>query len=48
LNAAVKLAKYLKPYWISAALTPLLMLLEVSMDLLQPRMIQRIVDQGIS
>jgi ATP-binding cassette, subfamily B, multidrug efflux pump len=44
---ALKLKKYLKPYWIWAILAPLLMLLEVSMDLMQPRMIQRIVDEGI-
>ena len=47
MNAALKLARYLKPYWLSAILAPLLMLLEVSMDLMQPRMIQRIVDEGI-
>jgi len=43
-----KLALFLKPYWLSAVLAPLMMLLEVMMDLLQPRMIQRIVDEGIS
>jgi ATP-binding cassette subfamily B multidrug efflux pump len=43
-----KLFKYLKPYWFSAVLAPLLMVLEVAMDLMQPRMIQRIVDEGIS
>ncbi|MBN1313478.1 MAG: ABC transporter ATP-binding protein [Anaerolineae bacterium] len=44
---SLKLAKYLKPYWLSAILAPLLMMLEVGMDLMQPRMIQRIVDEGI-
>ena len=48
MNSASKLAKYLKPYWLWAVLAPLLMLLEVSMDLMQPRMIQRIVDEGIA
>jgi ATP-binding cassette subfamily B multidrug efflux pump len=43
-----KLLKYLKPYWFSAILAPLLMVLEVAMDLMQPRMIQRIVDEGIA
>ena len=43
-----KLLKYLKPYWFSAILAPLLMVLEVAMDLMQPRMIQRIVDEGIN
>jgi ATP-binding cassette subfamily B protein len=44
----LKLGRYLKPYWRWAILAPLLMLLEVVMDLLQPRMIQIIVDQGIA
>ena len=43
-----KLFKYLKPYWLSATMAPLLMVLEVAMDLMQPRMIQRIVDEGIA
>ena len=47
MKASLKLIKYLKPYRIWAILAPLLMLLEVSMDLMQPRMIQRIVDEGI-
>ena len=38
---------YLKPYWKAALLAPLLMILEVAMDLMQPRMMQRIVDEGI-
>lgn len=38
---------YLKPYWKPAVIAPLLMILEVAMDLMQPRMMQRIVDQGI-
>jgi len=48
MNAALKLAKYLKPYWLWSILAPLLMVLEVTMDLMQPRMIQRIVDEGIA
>jgi ATP-binding cassette subfamily B multidrug efflux pump len=48
MNAARKLAVYLKPYWRWAALAPLLMMLEVAMDLMQPRMVQRIVDEGIA
>jgi ATP-binding cassette subfamily B multidrug efflux pump len=43
-----KLFKFLKPYWVSAVLAPLLMVLEVAMDLMQPRMIERIVDEGIA
>ncbi|HOU12838.1 MAG TPA: ABC transporter ATP-binding protein [Anaerolineae bacterium] len=42
------LLKYLKPYWVWAVLAPLLMMLEVAMDLMQPRMIQRIVDVGLA
>jgi len=42
------LAAYLKPYRKWALLAPLLMLLEVAMDLTQPRLIQRIVDEGIA
>ncbi len=38
---------YLKPYWKQALIAPLLMILEVAMDLMQPRMMQRIVDEGI-
>ena len=46
--ATRKLARFLKPYWLWAALAPLLMTLEVAMDLMQPRLIQRIIDQGIA
>ncbi|MCB9134538.1 MAG: ABC transporter ATP-binding protein [Anaerolineales bacterium] len=48
MEAVRKLGKFLSPYWLSATLAPLLMLLEVSMDLMQPRMIERIVDEGIA
>lgn len=43
-----RLAKYLKPYWLPAILAPLFMVLEVVMDLMQPRLLQRIVDDGIA
>lgn len=39
--------KYIKPYWVIALSAPLLMALEVVMDLLQPHMIQRIIDIGV-
>jgi ATP-binding cassette subfamily B multidrug efflux pump len=42
------LVRYLKPYWRWATLAPLLMLFEVAMDLMQPRLMQRIVDEGIT
>ena len=48
MRSVYKLAKFLKPYWHWAVLAPLLMVLEVAMDLMQPRMIQRIVDEGIA
>ncbi len=39
---------FVKPYWRWAALAPLLMMLEVIMDLMQPRLVERIIDQGIA
>jgi ATP-binding cassette subfamily B protein len=48
MSALRKLLGFLKPYWQWATLAPLLMVLEVVMDLMQPRLIQRIVDQGIA
>src|SRR5262245_58067112 len=48
MRATRKLGGFLKPYWRWAVLAPLLMALEVAMDLMQPRLIQRIVDQGIA
>ncbi len=43
-----KLLQFLKPYRVWAILAPLMMMLEVAMDLMQPRMVQRIVDEGIA
>ncbi|OPY10333.1 MAG: putative multidrug export ATP-binding/permease protein [Syntrophus sp. PtaB.Bin001] len=43
-----RLFPYLKPYWKAAVLAPLLMLLEVSCDVLQPALMARIVDRGIA
>jgi len=40
--------KFLKPYWRWMVLAPLLMTVEVAMDLLQPMLIERIVDVGIA
>jgi ATP-binding cassette subfamily B protein len=45
---SARLFKFLKPYRHWAILAPLLMLVEVVMDLMQPRMIQRIVDVGLA
>ncbi|WP_342567175.1 ABC transporter ATP-binding protein [Psychrobacillus sp. FSL K6-4046] len=43
-----KLLRYLKPYTVFAILAPLLMCLEVAMDLLQPTIMQHIIDNGIA
>jgi len=43
----LKLFRYLRPHWASAVLAPLLMLLEVAMDLLQPVFMARIIDEGV-
>lgn len=43
----LKLLKYLKKYWLFAAIAPLFMCGEVFMDLLQPRLMSRIVDEGV-
>lgn len=43
----VKLSKYLKPYALFAVLTPLSMVEEVLGDLLQPKLMSKIVDDGV-
>jgi ATP-binding cassette, subfamily B, multidrug efflux pump len=42
-----KLAAYLKPYWTAVLLAPLMMLIEVVCDLLQPALMSRIINTGI-
>jgi ATP-binding cassette subfamily B multidrug efflux pump len=42
------LLKFLKPYRRWALLAPALMALEVAMDLMQPRLLQHIIDQGVA
>ncbi|WP_028562041.1 ABC transporter ATP-binding protein [Paenibacillus pinihumi] len=39
--------KYIKPYWWAALLAPLLMIMEVCMDLLQPKLMADIVNSGV-
>lgn len=39
--------KYLKKYWFFALLAPIFMIDEVSMDLLQPELMSRIIDDGV-
>ncbi|RAV20373.1 ABC transporter ATP-binding protein [Paenibacillus contaminans] len=43
-----KLIVYLKPYWKASVLAPLFMLLEVYMDLLQPKLMAQIVNVGVA
>lgn len=40
--------KYFKRYWIFAVMAPLMMLLEVFMDLMLPAIMARIIDEGIA
>ncbi|WP_433957362.1 ABC transporter ATP-binding protein [Cytobacillus horneckiae] len=42
------LLSYLKPYWFFAIIGPLLMFVEVGMDLLQPTIMQHMIDDGIA
>lgn len=44
----LKLGRFLKPHWKMALAAPLLMLLEVVMDLYQPTLLASIVDVGIA
>lgn len=43
----MKFMKYIKPYWWAALLAPLLMIMEVCMDLLQPKLMADIVNSGV-
>lgn len=47
-RSSLTLGKLLRPYWLWATLAPLCMMLEVALDLLQPRLLQTIIDQGIA
>lgn len=42
-----KLIYFLKPHWKSALLAPLLMLVEVAMDLMQPMLMAKIINDGV-
>lgn len=42
-----KLLRYLKPYWKWAIFAPLFMIAEVVLDLIQPKFMENIVDNGI-
>ena len=41
------MVKYLKKYWLWTILAPLFMIGEVSMDLIQPELMSRIIDDGV-
>ncbi|GGF68633.1 ABC transporter [Paenibacillus albidus] len=43
-----KFIRFIQPYWFAAILGPLFMLLEVCMDLLQPKLMASIVNQGVT
>jgi ATP-binding cassette, subfamily B, multidrug efflux pump len=43
-----KILKYIKPYWKYVLAAPLLMLIEVACDLLQPNLVARIIDEGVA
>ncbi|MFC7687730.1 ABC transporter ATP-binding protein [Ureibacillus sp. GCM10028918] len=48
MQAVLSLKKYLKPYMAFAIIAPLMMVLEVAMDLVQPTIMQHIIDNGIA
>ena len=48
MQAVLSLKKYIKPYLTFAIFAPLLMMLEVAMDLVQPTIMQHIIDNGIA
>jgi len=48
MTAMRRLTGFLRPYWHWVILAPVTMLLEVAVDLLQPRLIERIIDEGIA
>ena len=48
MQAVWKLTKYIKPYWLFALLAPTFMIIEVAMDLLQPTVLEKIIDNGIA
>lgn len=48
MKSFIKLLPYVKPYMLFAILAPLLMCIEVAMDLLSPTIMQHIIDDGIA
>lgn len=48
MRATRRLASFLGPYKLWVILAPIMMAIEVGMDLMQPRLVQRIIDDGIA
>jgi len=48
MKCTARLFRYVGPYWKLAVIGPALMLVEVAMDLMQPRLLEQIVDVGIA
>ncbi|MHB1295107.1 MAG: ABC transporter ATP-binding protein [Anaerolineae bacterium] len=48
MSSVRKLMRFVKPYRTWVIIAPILMLLEVVMDLMQPRLMERIIDDGIA
>lgn len=48
MNSVLKLIHYVKPYWFKSLLSFLLLVALVMMDLAIPRLVQRIIDDGIA
>lgn len=46
-NRRENMLKYLKKYWLFTMLAPLFMIGEVSMDLIQPKLMSHIIDDGV-
>jgi len=46
-NSMRQIFQYIKPHWVAATLAPLLMVIEVAMDLLQPMLMASIIDEGV-
>jgi ATP-binding cassette subfamily B multidrug efflux pump len=47
MQSLLRLFRFLRPYRLWAVLAPLSMLMEVAFDLLQPKLLQRVIDVGI-
>jgi ATP-binding cassette subfamily B protein len=48
MSSLSKLAGFLRPYWKAVIIGPLLMVVEVAMDLMQPWLMRRIIDVGVA